>query len=38
MDTMTTTGWTYDRMVMTDATYSYEYIGDSAGVFRFDEE
>jgi len=36
MDTMTKTDWTYDRMVLTDATYSHEYIEDSTGVFYFD--
>ncbi len=36
MDTMTKTDWTYDRMVLTDATYSHEYIEDSIGVFYFD--
>lgn len=36
VDTMTTTDNTYDRMVLMNATYSYEYIKDSAGVFYFD--
>ncbi|MFH1179152.1 MAG: endonuclease/exonuclease/phosphatase family protein [Candidatus Bathyarchaeota archaeon] len=36
VDTMTKTDWTYDRMVMTDYTYSGEYIADSAMVYRFD--
>lgn len=34
MDTMTMTDWTYDRIVMTDATAEHEY--ESAAVFRFD--
>ena len=34
MDTMTKTDWTYDRIVMTDATAGHEYEG--AAVFRFD--
>jgi uncharacterized repeat protein (TIGR02543 family) len=38
MDTMTKTNWTYDRMVMMDSTFSYEYIGNSAAVFYFDTE
>jgi len=38
MDTMTKTDWTYDRIVMTDATFSTEYVADSAKVFYFDEE
>ncbi|TRO56823.1 hypothetical protein E2P71_01815 [Candidatus Bathyarchaeota archaeon] len=36
VDTMTKTDWTYDRMVMTDYTYSSEYILNSATVYRFD--
>ena len=35
-DTMTKTGWTYDRIVLGNQTYSYEYIQDSAQVFYFD--
>jgi len=35
-DTMTKTGRTYDRMVMTDYTYSSEYITDSSAVYYFD--
>ena len=38
MDTMTKTDWTYDRIVMTDSTYSHEYVQGSTGVFYFDEE
>lgn len=38
MDTMTTTDNTYDRIVLMNATYSYEYIRDSVGVFYFDIE
>ena len=38
MDTMTTTDNTYDRVVLMNATYSYEYIRDSAEVFYFDTE
>jgi len=36
MDTMTTTDNTYDRIVLMNATYSYEYVKDSAKVFYFD--
>ena len=36
-DTMTKTDWTYDRMVMTDYTFSGEYIADSTGVYYFDQ-
>ena len=36
VDTMTKTNWTYDRMVMTDYTYSSEYIQNSATVYKFD--
>jgi len=36
VDTMTKTNWTYDRMVMTDYTYSSEYIQNRATVYRFD--
>lgn len=38
MDTMTTTDNTYDRIVLMNATHSYEYIEHSAGVFYFDME
>jgi len=38
MDTMTTTDNTYDRIALMNATYSYEYIKDSAEVFCFDIE
>ena len=38
MDTMTKTDWTYDRMVMTDATVDHEYVYDSAEAFYFDNE
>jgi endonuclease/exonuclease/phosphatase family metal-dependent hydrolase len=38
MDTMTKTDWTYDRMVMMDNTFDYEYIKNSAEVFYFDAE
>jgi len=38
MDTMTKTDYTYDRMVLMNATYSYEYIEESAAVFHFDVE
>jgi deoxyribonuclease-1-like protein len=38
MDTMTTTDYTYDRIVLMNATYGHEYIKDSAGVFYFDIE
>jgi endonuclease/exonuclease/phosphatase family metal-dependent hydrolase len=38
MDTMTKTNWTYDRMVMMDSTFSYEYVENSAAVFYFDIE
>jgi len=36
-NTMTKTGWTYDRIVMGNQTCSYEYIQNSAQVFYFDE-
>jgi deoxyribonuclease-1-like protein len=36
MDTMTKTDNTYDRIIITQGTYDYEYIEDSAGVFEFD--
>ncbi len=38
MDTMIKTDYTYDRMVLTNATYSYEYIKESSTVFYFDTE
>ena len=38
MDTMTKTDWTYDRIVMMNATLSYEYMSNSAAVFYFDKE
>ncbi len=38
MDTMTKTGWTYDRIVIRDSTLNYEYIPNSAEVFYFDQE
>ena len=37
-DTMTKTDWTYDRMVMTNATHGWEYVEGSASVLYFDEE
>lgn len=36
MDTMTKTGWTYDRIVMMTKTYSIEYVQDSTQVYYFD--
>jgi deoxyribonuclease-1-like protein len=38
MDTMTKTDWTYDRMVLMNATHGWEYVQGSARVFHFDEE
>jgi len=38
MDTMTKTDYTYDRIVLVNATYSHEYVEHSAKVFYFDEE
>ncbi len=38
MDTMTKTDYTYDRIVLINATYSHEYVKHSAMVFNFDEE
>jgi len=38
VDTMTKTDWTYDRMVMTNATHGWEYVEGSASVLYFDEE
>ena len=37
-DTMTKTDWTYDRMVMTNATHGWEYVEGSASVLYFDDE
>ena len=38
MDTMTKTDYSYDRIVLLEDTYSYEYVEDSASVFKFDIE
>ncbi|NQE05472.1 hypothetical protein C5S32_06345 [ANME-1 cluster archaeon GoMg1] len=38
MDTMVRTDWTYDRMVMMNATLNHEYVNGSAAVFYFDTE
>jgi len=38
MDTMTKTDYTYDRIVLMNATFSYEYIEESSAVFYFDTE
>lgn len=38
MDTMTKTDYSYDRMVLMNATYSNEYIEESSAVFYFDIE
>ncbi len=38
MDTMVKTDWTYDRIVMTEATSVHEYVDNSAAVFYFDQE
>jgi len=38
MDTMTKTDYTYDRIVLMNAPYSYEYIEESSAVFYFDTE
>jgi endonuclease/exonuclease/phosphatase family metal-dependent hydrolase len=38
MDTMTKTDYTYDRIVLMNTTYSYEYIEESSAVFYFDTE
>ncbi len=35
-DTMTRTGWTYDRVVLLDGTYGGEYVAGSCEVFYFD--
>ena len=37
MDTMIKTDWTYDRIVMTDYSFSGEYVADSTGVYYFDQ-
>jgi len=36
MDTMTKTDWTYDRIILLDATYSHEYLDASTQVYYFD--
>ena len=38
MDTMTKTDWTYDRIILLDATYSHEYVDGSTQVYYFDQE
>lgn len=38
IDTMVKTGWTYDRIVMTNSTLNYEYIPNSASVFYYDQK
>ncbi len=38
MDTMTKTDYSYDRIVLLNATYNHEYVEDSASVFKFDIE
>jgi len=38
MDTMTKTDYTYDRIVLLNATWSHEYIAGTASVFYFDQE
>jgi deoxyribonuclease-1-like protein len=35
LDTMTKTGWTYDRIVMLDSTYSGEFVSGSTEVYDF---
>ncbi len=35
---MVRTDWTYDRMVMMNATLNHEYVSGSAAVFYFDTE
>lgn len=35
LDTMTKTGWTYDRIVMLDSTYSSEFVSGSTMVYDF---
>jgi deoxyribonuclease-1-like protein len=37
LDTMTTTNWTYDRIIMTGNTLNNEYVDASAAVFAFDQ-
>ena len=37
MDTMTKTDWTYDRMILLDATYGHEYVDGSTQVYYFDQ-
>lgn len=37
MDTMTKTDWTYDRIILLDATYSHEYVDGSVQVYYFDQ-
>ena len=37
MDTMTKTDWTYDRIILLDATYSHEYVDGSTQVYYFDQ-
>ncbi|HLE76073.1 MAG TPA: endonuclease/exonuclease/phosphatase family protein [Candidatus Bathyarchaeia archaeon] len=37
MDTMTKTSYTYDRIVLLNTTLNYEYVADTAQVFRFDQ-
>lgn len=38
IDTMTKTDYTYDRIVLMNSTYSYEYIEGSSAAFHFDIE
>ena len=38
MNTTTIGNYTYDRMIMMDATYNYEYVKNSAGVLYFDKK
>ena len=38
MDTMTKTDYTYDRIVLLNATWNYEYVAGTARVFYFDQE
>jgi hypothetical protein len=38
LDTMTKTDYSYDRIVLLNATYNHEYVEDSASVFEFDIE
>jgi endonuclease/exonuclease/phosphatase family metal-dependent hydrolase len=38
IDTMTKTDYSYDRIVLFNATYDHEYVEDSASVFEFDIE